>query len=44
MTWRELDSFSSGVVGVVLASHPFSELDYIRHYDGFLAEKAEDTA
>ena len=44
MIWRELDSFSSGVVGLVLASQPFSESDYIRDYDGFRAEKAEEAA
>jgi WxcM-like, C-terminal len=39
LIWRELDDFSSGVVGVVLASHPFSEPDYIREHDRFRSEK-----
>ncbi|MDE5773718.1 MAG: FdtA/QdtA family cupin domain-containing protein [Muribaculaceae bacterium] len=34
--WRTLDNFSSGSVCMVLASHPYSEDDYIRDYDEFL--------
>ena len=36
-TWRELESFSSGAVCLVLASEVFSEEDYIRDYDEFTA-------
>ncbi|MFY7665399.1 MULTISPECIES: sugar 3,4-ketoisomerase [Flavobacterium] len=35
--WRELENFSSGAVCLVLASEEFSEDDYIRDYDDFLA-------
>lgn len=34
-TWRTLDNFSSGAVGLVLASEPFDEEDYIRNYADF---------
>ena len=34
--WRPLDDFSSGAVCLVLASEPFEEEDYIRHYDDFI--------
>lgn len=37
--WRELDNFSSGAVCLVLASHAFSEDDYIRDYTTFLESK-----
>lgn len=33
--WRELHSFSSGSVCLVLASEPYSEDDYIRNYQNF---------
>ncbi len=36
--WRELDNFSSGAVCLVIASHLFSEDDYIRDYKNFLSE------
>ena len=36
-TWRELENFSSGAVCLVLASQVFSEEDYIRDYDEFIA-------
>ena len=39
--WRELEGFSSGGIGVVLASHPFDEDDYIRDYERFRIEKQE---
>jgi len=39
--WRELDDFSSGSVCLVLASHNYSEYDYIREYDEFLNYKNE---
>jgi len=34
--WRELENFSSGAVCMVLASHTYTESDYIRNYDDFL--------
>ncbi|RXR19271.1 WxcM-like domain-containing protein [Flavobacterium amnicola] len=37
--WRELQNFSSGAVCLVLASDVFSEDDYIRDYNEFLASK-----
>ena len=37
--WRELDSFSSGSICLVLASHKFDESDYIRDYEQFLKLK-----
>lgn len=37
MIWRELSNFSSGSVCVVLASQYYSEADYFRDYDAFLA-------
>ncbi len=33
--WRELYDFSSGSVCLVLASHLYDELDYIRNYNTF---------
>jgi WxcM-like, C-terminal len=44
MIWRELQGFSSGGIGVVLASQHFTEDDYIRNYDAFRAHKLEDSA
>jgi hypothetical protein len=38
--WRELDNFSSGAVCLVLASGEFSEEDYIRDYEEFIAFKS----
>jgi len=35
--WRELKNFSSGAVCLVIASDVFSEADYIREFDEFLA-------
>lgn len=37
MIWRELDNFSSGSVCLVLASEPYSEADYVRDYEDFVA-------
>ncbi len=37
MIWREMHDFSEGCVLVVLASEHYSEADYIRDYDEFLA-------
>ena len=34
--WREMKDFSSGSVCLVLASHKYSEADYIRRYENFL--------
>ena len=34
--WRELNNFSSGSICLVLASHEYSEDDYIRQYSDFL--------
>lgn len=37
MIWRELSNFSSGSVCMVLASNKYSESDYFRNYDDYLA-------
>lgn len=37
MIWREMDNFSSGAVGLVLASNLYGEDDYYRDYKEFLA-------
>lgn len=37
--WRELKNFSSGAVCLVVASAVFSEADYIRGFEDFLATK-----
>jgi len=37
--WRELKNFSSGAVCLVIASDVFSEEDYIREFEDFLAAK-----
>lgn len=37
--WRTLDDFSSGSVCLVLASECYTEDDYIRDYDEFIASK-----
>jgi dTDP-4-dehydrorhamnose 3,5-epimerase-like enzyme len=37
MIWREMDNFSSGSVCLVLASNLYSESDYYRDYDQFVA-------
>jgi dTDP-4-dehydrorhamnose 3,5-epimerase-like enzyme len=37
--WRELEDFSSGSVCLVLASHNYSEEDYIRGYEDFIQLK-----
>ena len=37
--WRELDNFSSGSISLVLASHKYDEMDYMRNYKQFLAYK-----
>lgn len=35
LIWRELESFSSGSVCLVLASEPYDESDYFRSYEDF---------
>lgn len=37
--WRELNNFSCGSICLVLASHKYSEDDYIRQYSDFLNYK-----
>lgn len=37
--WRELDSFSSGAICLVLASHEYDAEDYIRDYEMFIDYK-----
>jgi WxcM-like, C-terminal len=39
MVWRELDNFSSGSVCMVLASAFYSEADYYRDYEDYLASR-----
>lgn len=39
--WRELENFSSGSVCLVLASHKYSEDDYIRNYHEFIEYKGK---
>lgn len=41
LTWREIDNFSSNSVCLVLASAPYSEGDYYRDYESFLAAVRE---
>lgn len=41
LTWRELGNFSTGSVCLVLASLPYSEDDYHRDYDAFVAARGE---
>jgi dTDP-4-dehydrorhamnose 3,5-epimerase-like enzyme len=35
MIWREIDNFSSNAVCIALASLPYDESDYYRHYEDF---------
>ena len=37
--WREIQNFSGGSICLVLASHRYEELDYIREYDKYLRFK-----
>lgn len=39
--WRELKNFSSGALCLVIAEDVFSEEDYIRGYDDFVAYKKD---
>jgi hypothetical protein len=41
LTWREIDNFSSNSVCLVLASAAYSESDYYRDYETFLAAVRE---
>jgi hypothetical protein len=41
--WRTLDDFSSGSVCLVLASHGYSEEDYIRDYQEYINYKTNDS-
>jgi hypothetical protein len=41
LIWRELKSFSSGGICLVLASRPYMKNDYVRDYDEFLCLKRE---
>jgi len=34
--WREIENFSSGAICLVLASHKYNEMDYIRDYNEFI--------
>lgn len=36
LIWRDLVNFSSGGICLVLASMPYDEADYLRHYEDFL--------
>jgi len=37
--WRDLDTFSSGSICMVLASHEYDEADYFRNYEEFKSWK-----
>lgn len=37
LIWREMDNFSSNSICLVLASEPYSEGDYYRNYEDFIA-------
>jgi hypothetical protein len=39
MIWRTMDNFSSGSVGMVLASEKYNKDDYIRDYKDFITYK-----
>lgn len=41
MIWRELNNFSSGSVCMVLASHHYTEDDYYRDYDDYVADRGK---
>ena len=42
--WREIKDFSSGSICLVLASHEYNELDYIREYVEYLKYKNDTSA
>lgn len=37
--WRDISNFSSGSICLVLASHTYNELDYVRDYNEFLTSR-----
>ena len=39
LIWRQLTNFSTNAVCLILASQPFDERDYLRHYDELLAAR-----
>ena len=39
MIWRQLESFSTNAVCLILASERYAESDYIRDHGDFLAER-----
>ena len=39
MLWREIKNFSGGGICLVLASLPYDEKDYFRHFDQFVEDK-----
>ncbi len=41
MIWTHLENFSSGSVSLVLASLPYDEADYYRHYDDYQQAQRE---
>jgi dTDP-4-dehydrorhamnose 3,5-epimerase len=43
MVWHEIKDFSADCVLAMLASEHYDEMDYIRDYDGFLAEVSQTT-
>ena len=43
LIWREMKNFSADCVLIVLASEHYDESDYIRDYDKFLKEVANDS-
>ena len=42
--WREIKDFSSGSICLVLASHEYNELDYIREYVEYLKYKNDTSS
>jgi hypothetical protein len=43
MIWRQLESFSTNAVCLILASERYSEADYVREHDQFLAHAGDVT-
>lgn len=41
MVWRELESFSTNAVCLILASAPYSERDYVRDWDAYVAARED---
>jgi len=44
LIWREMHNFSADCVLMVLASDVYDESDYIRSYDDFIKESAQDVS